>query len=108
MGFFRLQDQKGVEMLPGVIRRAAWLDNVMITFFSFEPNTAVPEHDHPHEQISYVIEGALEFTMGEETQLLQAGEGVCIPPNVRHGARVLDEPAMVLDAWHPVREDYKA
>lgn len=49
----------------------------------------------------------MEFTLGQETRLLQAGEGVCIPPGVLHGARILDGRTVVLDAWHPPREDYK-
>ncbi len=107
MDFFRVQELPGVEMLPGLVRRAVWLDNVMITFFTFAPHTVIPDHAHPHEQITYIVEGAMEFTLGEETRVLRAGEGVCIPPNVRHGARVLDASTMALDAWHPVREEYK-
>ncbi|MBN1955229.1 MAG: cupin domain-containing protein [Anaerolineae bacterium] len=107
MDFFCVDDLPAVEMLPGLTRRAVWLENVMITFFTFEPNTVIPAHAHPHEQITYVVEGALEFTLGGETRLLRSGEGVCIPLAVQHGARVLDEPAFVLDAWHPPREDYR-
>lgn len=107
MEFFRVADLPSVDMLPGVTRRAVWLDRVMVTFFEFEPNTTIPIHDHPHEQITYVIEGEVEFTLGEQTQMLRAGEGVCIPPGVPHGARILDQPTRVLDAWHPPREDYK-
>ena len=107
MDFFRMQDLPGVEMLPGVVRRAVWLEGVMVTFFTFEPHTVIPAHDHPHEQITYVVEGALEFTLGDETQVLHAGEGVCIAPGISHGARVLDQHTLVLDSWHPVRDDYR-
>lgn len=107
MGFFRVEDLPEVEMLPGVGRRAVWLEGVMLTFFDFEPNTVVPEHAHPHQQITFVLEGAMEFTLGEETRLLRAGEGVCIEPGVSHGALVQDERTRALDAWHPVREDYQ-
>lgn len=107
MTFFTVADLSATEMLPGVTRRAVYLDNVMITFFDFEPGAVVPEHAHPHEQITYVIEGAMVFTLDGETHTLRAGEGVCISPNVSHSARILEEPTRALDAWHPVREDYK-
>lgn len=107
MDFFRLAELPAAEPLPGVTRRAVWLEQVMVTFFTFEPHAVIPAHEHPHEQITYVVEGALEFTLGEETRRLSAGEGVCIPSGVRHGARVLERPALVLDAWHPPREDYR-
>jgi quercetin dioxygenase-like cupin family protein len=107
MDFFRVADLPAADMLPGLKRRAVWLDHVMITFFTFEPHTVIPEHDHPHEQITYVIEGELEFTLGEETRRLKAGDGVCIPPNVPHRAHTLDQHTVALDAWHPPREDYQ-
>jgi hypothetical protein len=39
--------------------------------------------------------------------MLNAGDGVLIPPNTPHGGVILDEPCRAIDAWHPVREDYK-
>lgn len=107
MSFFAIPKLKETEMLPGVRRRAVSLDKVMITFFEFEPHAIVPEHNHPHEQISVVIEGAMEFQLGEEKRILKAGEGACIPPSVKHSARILDQPTAVYDSWSPPREDYR-
>ena len=106
MTFFHVADLPAVEQLPGVVRRAVWLEKVMITFFEFEPDTIIPAHEHPHEQITYIVEGEMEFTLDQETRRLGPGEGVCIPSGVRHGARILDQRTVVLDAWHPPREDY--
>jgi quercetin dioxygenase-like cupin family protein len=107
MSFFTVDELPGTEMLPGVVRRAVYLDHAMVTFFNFEPGSVIPEHSHPHEQISYVIEGAFEFRLGDEVRVLRAGEGVCCPPNVPHSATVLDEPTVAFDAWYPQREEYK-
>ena len=106
MSFFTVSELPGTEMLPGIVRRAVHLEHTMMTFFDFEPGSVVPEHDHPHEQITYVIQGGMEFTLGGETCILRAGEGVCCPPGVSHGAVILDEPTVVIDAWYPVREEY--
>ncbi len=106
MTFFRTDDLPATEMLPGVIRRAAFLDDVMITIFDFEPGTAVPPHNHPHQQITWVVSGAMEFDLAGERRVLRSGDGVLIPPDVPHGATVLDEPCRAIDAWHPIREDY--
>ncbi len=108
MSFYRINDLQSTEMLPGIDRRAVWLDGVMLTFFTFAPNAIVPEHEHPHEQITLVTRGAMEFTLEGETRILRAGDGVCIPPNAPHKAVVLDEETEALDAWNPPREDYKA
>jgi quercetin dioxygenase-like cupin family protein len=107
MSYFRKDDLPATEMLPGVLRRAAYLDDVMITFFDFEPATVIPRHHHPHQQITWVISGAMEFELDGEVRVLQAGDGALIPPDTPHGATILDEPCQALDAWHPVREDYR-
>ena len=107
MGFFETTTLQAVEMLPGVSRRAVWLDGAMLTFFTFEPGAIVPEHAHENEQITVVTKGAMEFTLGDETRTLRPGDGVCIPPNVKHKAVILDETTEALDAWNPPREDYK-
>ncbi len=107
MSFFTVSELPGTEMLPGVTRRAVYLDHAMVTFFHFEPGSVILEHSHPHEQISYVIEGAMEFRLGDEVRVLRAGEGACCPPNVPHSATVLDEPTVACDAWYPQREEYK-
>ncbi len=107
MTFFTVSDLPGTDMLPGVTRRAVYLDRVMLTFFDFAPGSVVPEHSHPHEQITYVVSGAMEFHLEEETRVLHAGDGVCVPSGAVHSAVVLDGPTTVIDAWHPVREEYK-
>jgi len=105
--FFRTDVLDGVEMLPGIQRRAVWLDRVMLTFFTFAPGSVVPEHQHAHEQITVVTRGTMLFSLDGEMRTLQAGDGVCIPPNVPHGAQILDEETEAYDAWSPPRDDYK-
>ena len=107
MSFFRRDDLPATEMLPGVMRRAVYLEDLMITFFDFEPNAVIPRHQHPHQQITFVTLGKMEFELDGETQLLQAGDGVLIPPDTPHSATILDGGCQALDAWHPVREDYR-
>lgn len=107
MHFFKIDELPVTQMLPGIERRAVWLDGVMLTFFGFEPGSIVPEHAHPNQQITLVTKGAMEFTLGKETRRLRAGEGVCIPPHTLHRAVILDDPTEAIDAWNPPRDDYK-
>jgi quercetin dioxygenase-like cupin family protein len=107
MDYFRIDELPHAEMLPGIHRCAAWLDNVMLTFFRFEPHAVVPEHAHPSEQITIVVRGAMAFTLGEETRVLRAGDGVCIPSNAVHRAVILGEATEAYDAWSPPRDDYR-
>jgi quercetin dioxygenase-like cupin family protein len=93
-------------MFEGMTLRAVAGNRTMITLVEFQPHAVLPRHRHPHEQISYVLTGELEFELDGKTRILTQGEGAVIPSNAQHGARVLDQPARVLDAWYPVREDY--
>ncbi len=106
MLFFNEKDLKAKQILEGITLRAVSGNKTMMTFFEFEPNAVIPSHKHPHEQITYVIEGEMEFTVGGDTRILKNGAGVVILSNQEHGAKVLDKPAKAVDAWHPIREDY--
>jgi quercetin dioxygenase-like cupin family protein len=107
MTYFRTDELPATEMLPGVSRRSVHLNDVMITFFDFEPDAVVPEHHHPHQQITWVVSGVMEFDLNGEKRVLESGDGVLIAPDVVHSAVVLDGPCRALDAWHPIREDYR-
>jgi len=107
MGYFALDELPVTDALPGVKRRAAYLEGVMLTFFDFEPEAVIPEHHHPHQQITWIVSGAMAFVLDGEKRVLRAGDGVLIPPDVPHSAVILDGPCRAIDAWHPIREDYR-
>jgi quercetin dioxygenase-like cupin family protein len=79
---------------------------LMLSYVTFEPGSLVPDHAHPHEQMGMMISGRLEFTVGGETKVLGPGEIWRIPGGVVHRVRALDGPAVALDVFHPIREDY--
>lgn len=106
MNFFKESDLKAKQIIEGITLKAVSGDKTMMTFFEFEPNAVIPSHKHPHEQITYVIAGEMEFTVEGETKTLKAGDGVVILSNQEHSARILDKPAKAVDAWYPRREDY--
>lgn len=106
MTFFRESDLKAKEVREKITLRAVSGEKTMMTIFDFMPNTEIPAHKHPHEQITYVIDGEIEFTLEGETRLLRAGDGIVISSNLEHSARVLGSPAKAVDAWYPIREDY--
>ncbi|MEX0822245.1 MAG: dimethylsulfonioproprionate lyase family protein [Rhodothermales bacterium] len=44
----------------------------------------VPWHNHPQEEVYFVIEGTGEMCIGDERQTLKAGQAVFIPPDAYH------------------------
>ena len=106
MGFYKEPDLKSKQMAERLTLRAVAGDHTMLTFVEFQPHAVLPVHQHPHEQITYLLDGELEFTLEGETRILGKGEGVIVRSQVEHGARALSKPVKVLDAWYPRREDY--
>ena len=108
MTYFKQAVLKTKQIFPGITMRSIYGEKTMITIFDFEPGAEVPVHRHPHEQITYILEGEMEFTLNGETQICRAGDGIVILANQDHGAKVLGgEPTRAIDAWYPQREDYK-
>ena len=70
----------------------------------------VPKHSHENEQITYILEGALKFWIGEEGTeeiVVSAGEVLHIPPNVPHKAEALAD-TLDVDIFSPPRADWLA
>ena len=95
------------EIFGGAIRgHYSHLDRITFGEVSLDANTVVPTHDHPHEQVTYVIEGRFKFTVGAETRILEPGTAVLIPGGATHGGTTLTA-CKVIDVFSPVREDYR-
>ena len=58
------------------------------------------------KQITYVVEGELQFTVEGKTMVLGKGDGVVTLSNQKHSAKVLKAPAKAVNACYPRREDY--
>jgi quercetin dioxygenase-like cupin family protein len=95
------------KLFPGVEIHATAGDGLMLSLVDFEAGSVVPEHSHPHEQMGMMISGRLEFTIGGVTRVLGPGEMWRIPGQVPHKVRALEGPAVALDVFHPVRDDYR-
>jgi quercetin dioxygenase-like cupin family protein len=93
-------------IFPGVEICTTAGRELMLSVVRFEPNSLVSDHAHPHEQMGLLIAGRLEFTVGGITRVLGPGDIWRIPGGVEHRVRAFDEPAVALDVFHPIREDY--
>ncbi len=105
--FVALTELPPRDILGGTIRgHYAHLAKLTIGEVKLRADTVVPSHAHPHEQVTYVIEGRFEFTVGDETTILEPGMAALIPGGIMHGGRTLTE-CRVLDVFSPARDDYK-
>src|SRR5712692_367798 len=95
-----------VEPSPGLLRRTlVWGERMLFVEFTVPAGSGVPRHNHPHEQVGYIVSGRMEITIGDEVRVLGAGDAYLMPSNVYHHTRALED-MVVIDVFSPVREDY--
>ena len=105
-GFIDINDLQVIEPVPGCRMRTPHGENLMLSYLEMDEGAEIPRHSHPHEQGGILISGKLQFTIGDETRIVETGAMYMIPGGVEHTVVALDGPAVVLDVFSPVREDY--
>ena len=106
MPFYDVKDLPALEILPGCRTRVPYGEHLMLSYLEMDSGAEVPLHSHPHEQGGMLVSGRVELTIGDETRICEAGSLFLIPPNVKHRAVAVGGPAVVLDVFSPIREDY--
>ncbi|WNN47895.1 cupin domain-containing protein [Siccibacter colletis] len=100
------QDTRLEDLGNGVTRRIlAHNGKMMQVEVNFEAGAVGPMHNHPHEQLTYVMSGEFDFTIGDETHRVKAGDTLYKEPHIMHGC-VCIKPGTLLDTFTPVREDF--
>jgi quercetin dioxygenase-like cupin family protein len=105
MSFVKLQDIKPKEIAPGFFGRFVHTANTTIAYWDIKQGSTIPVHHHVHEMTVNVISGKLQLTIGNETQVLEAGMVGVIPSNVPHTATAITD-CKIIDVFYPIRTDY--
>jgi quercetin dioxygenase-like cupin family protein len=90
----------------GIRRQMVWGERVMVCRLQIAARTVTPVHSHPHEQITLVEQGPVEFTIGEEMRVAETGDVLHFPANLRHGATMLEQDVVLVDIFSPIREEF--
>jgi quercetin dioxygenase-like cupin family protein len=106
MNVFELSDLAERELLEGTEARFVHGETMTVAYWRFEPGVPLPDHAHPHEQVTNVMEGEFDLTVEGETRRLKPGSVVVIPPHAQHAGRAVTK-CRIIDVFHPVREDYR-
>ena len=89
-------------------RRLITGDRMMLAHVYLKKGCIVPKHQHENEQLTYVLEGALKFWIGEDQQqtlVVGPGQVLVIPGNVPHKAEALED-TLDVDVFSPPRQDW--
>jgi quercetin dioxygenase-like cupin family protein len=90
---------------PDISRRLVVGEREMLGHIWLRKGAVVPAHRHVSEQITFIMKGALRFTVQGEDYTVRAGEVLVIPSNVVHEAVALED-TDDLDCFSPLRRDW--
>ena len=106
---YKWDDMPKENVSPLLDRRLITGNRMMIAHVYLKKGCIVPKHHHENEQITYILEGALEFTLGdegdEEVHTVHAGEALVIPGDLPHSAVALED-TLDVDVFSPPRQDW--
>ena len=93
------------DLTPLLQRQFVVGQEIMLARVLLKKGCIVPEHSHPNEQLTYILEGALKFWIDGKEIVVHAGETLCIPSNMPHRAEALED-TVDLDVFNPPRADW--
>jgi len=102
-------DQMPKEKVTDLLdRRLITGERMMLAHVYLKKGCIVPKHQHENEQLTYVLEGALRFWIGEDGKqelIVHGGEVLHIPSNIPHKAEALED-TLDVDVFSPPRWDW--
>jgi quercetin dioxygenase-like cupin family protein len=106
--FHRWNDMEKERVNDMLDRRLITGERVMLAHVYLKKGCIVPKHSHENEQITYILEGALRFKLGDdqkEVVTVSAGEVLHIPSNLPHEAEAVED-TLDVDVFSPPRADW--
>ncbi len=106
--WYRWNDMPKEKLNDLLDRRLITGDRMMLAHVYLKKGCVVPRHQHENEQLTYVLEGALRFWIGEdesEEVVVGAGEVLHLPSMVWHKAEALED-TLDVDIFSPPRADW--
>jgi quercetin dioxygenase-like cupin family protein len=106
--WYRWEELPREQVSPMLDRRLITGDRIMLAHVYLKQGCIVPKHAHENEQLTYILEGALRFWIGDDQRqevVVRAGEVLHIPSNVPHKAEALED-TLDVDVFSPPRQDW--
>lgn len=101
-----IKDLPARQLVTGITGHYVHVQEMTFGYVEIKANSDMAAHQHPHEQITYMIEGELVMLMNGKEHPLSAGMYFVIPSNTMHGA-IAKTDCKLIDVFSPVREEYR-
>jgi quercetin dioxygenase-like cupin family protein len=103
--YFSWADIEEEWLNPNISRKLAVGEREMLGLIKLKKGAVVPAHKHLSEQITFILKGALKFTISGKDYTVRGGEVLIIPSNVVHEAVALED-TDDFDCFSPLRHDW--
>ena len=103
-----LHEWKNIEektIIPGFRARFIHSANMTFALWDIDAGASLPEHAHPHEQVSQLLEGEFILTIAGKSNVIKTGSVAVVPSNARHSGKAVTA-CRILEVFYPLREDY--
>jgi unsaturated pyranuronate lyase len=104
----RWEDLPKEQLKPDLHRRLISTERLMLAHVYLDKGCIVPMHSHENEQLTYILEGLLRFSLGADgSEIIDvaAGEVLHIPSNLPHQAEAIEK-TLDVDIFCPPRQDW--
>ena len=81
-------EQKFAEVRPGIFGATVHTAQLTATLYRYAAGSSWEEHQHPQDQVTTVLAGAVEFTVAGELVPMVAGQLATLPGGTPHSAEV--------------------
>ncbi|HVH11048.1 MAG TPA: cupin domain-containing protein [Gemmatimonadales bacterium] len=106
--WYRWDEMPREQVSERLSRRLITGDRLMLAHVYLKKGCVVPKHSHENEQLTYILEGALRFLLGDDGAkevVVRAGEVLHVPSNLPHEAHALED-TLDVDVFAPPRADW--
>jgi quercetin dioxygenase-like cupin family protein len=104
MPFYKISEMetKRSKVSPSEAKSVAG-DLIKVAVVTYQGGEGPPPHFHPNEeQFMLMLEGKMNMVLGDEERVVERGDLIHIPRNVRHGVCTVEGPAVFFAAKSPV------
>jgi quercetin dioxygenase-like cupin family protein len=88
-------EQEFSEVRPGIFGATVHTPQLTATLYRYGAGSSWEEHRHPQDQITTVLEGAIDFIVDGRPVRLTAGQLAALPGGTPHSATVPESAAAV-------------
>lgn len=103
--YYNWDDLPETPMASRIGRRLVSGDKMTVVMLNLARGATVGQHQHPHEQMIYVLSGKIEFESSDGRRDLTGGDVVHLPAHVPHGGRAVED-TITLEIFSPPREEF--